>query len=286
MSALGLTISYISSGKSKIYVRYSEAAGSASDYEVTLSHEFNHAVMSAYQITTAESWFKESFSSMMALVYHGSSTSWYNYYVQEYLSRSYYSITNTYYPGIAYGALMYPLYIYTYLGGLPTIRSIYEEYPDAGNPYDAITDSVYISNYRYAFLASVSRNYKPVNYYTYATSAWETGSINNFSVPFASTTNMGVNPMACHYQRFSSSTNIGTAYFTVEITSSDGSGMMLNKITETATGTLSISTVSTSFTRITVQQANFGSTINKLTLIPVNTNSSGGLICYRLTAST
>lgn len=120
----------------------------------------------------------------------------------------------------------------------------------------------------------------------YATSAWETGSINNFSVPFASTTNMGVNPMACHYQRFSSSTNIGTAYFTVEITSSDGSGMMLNKITETATGTLSISTVSTSFTRITVQQANFGSTINKLTLIPVNTNSSGGLICYRLTAST
>lgn len=179
---------------------------------------------------------------------------------------------------------MYPLYIYTYLGGLPTIRSIYEEYSDAGNPYDAITNSVYISDYRSAFLSSVTRNYRPVNYYTYATSAWGTGSINDFSVPFESTTNMGVNPMACHYQRFSSSANIGTVYFTVEITSSDGSGMMLNKITETSAGALSISTISTSFTRITVQQANFGSTISKLTLIPVNTNSSGAIINYKLTA--
>ncbi len=285
MDSLGLTTSNIATGKSKIYVLYSQADGLASDYEVTLSHEFNHAVMSAYQITTAEKWFKESFSSMMALVYHGSSTWWYESYVQGYLSRSFYSITNTYYNEIVYGSLMYPLYIYTYLGGLPTIRSIYAAYSDAGNPYDAITDSPYISDYRSAFLASVSRNYDPDYYYTYANYWWGTPSINDHPIPFESTTNMSVNSMACHYQRFSSSTNIGTVYFTLEITSSNGNGMMLNKITETSTGALSISTVSTSFTRITVQQSNFGSTVKELTLIPVNTNSSGSAISYKLTVS-
>ena len=184
-----------------------------------------------------------------------------------------------------YGALVYPLYIHTYLGGWAAIKDIYSKFASAGNGYDAITDSVYISDYRFAFLASVTRNYKPINYYTYATAAWGTGSINDQTFPFASSTNMSVSPMACRYQRFSSSSDIGTAYFTIEITSSNSSGMMLNKITETSTGTLSISTVSTSFTRITVQQANFGLTIKKLTLIPVNTNSSGSAINYKLTAS-
>jgi hypothetical protein len=285
MSSLGLTTWNIATGKSKIYVLYSQANSVASDYEVTLAHEFNHAVMSAYQITTAEMWFNESFCSLMALVYHGSSTGWYESYASGYLSMSYYSITNTNYNEIIYGSLMYPLYIYTYLGGLPTIRSIYVAYSDAGNPYDAITDSPYISDYRSAFLASVSRNYDPDYYYTYANYWWGTPSINDHPIPFESTTNMSVNSMACHYQRFSSSTNIGTVYFTLEITSSNGNGMMLNKITETSTGALSISTVSTSFTRITVQQSNFGSTVKELTLIPVNTNSSGSAISYKLTVS-
>ena len=185
-----------------------------------------------------------------------------------------------------YGTLMYPLYIYTYLGGLPSIRSIYEAYSDAGNPYDAITNSTYIQSYRTAFLESASRNYKPEAFYSYATSAWGRGSINDFTVPYTGSSSAAVNPMACHYQRFSSSSNIGTAYFTIQITSSDGSGMMLNKITENSSGALTISTVSTSFTRITVQQANFGSIVQKLTLIPVNTNSNGYSITYKLTAST
>lgn len=94
---------------------------------------------------------------------------------------------------------------------------------------------------------------------------------------------MAVEPMACHYQRFSSSTDIGTAYFTIEII--NGSGMMLNKITEDSTGTASIYTVSTSFSRITVTQNNFGGAVKKLTLLPVNTNNSGASIVYQLTAS-
>ena len=89
MSSLGLTTWNIATGKSKIYVLYSQANSVASDYEVTLAHEFNHAVMSAYQITTAEMWFNESFCSLMALVYHGSSTGWYESYASGYLSMSY-----------------------------------------------------------------------------------------------------------------------------------------------------------------------------------------------------
>lgn len=91
--------------------------------------------------------------------------------------------------------------------------------------------------------------------------------------------------MACHYQKFESTTNIGSAYFTIEIASTDGSGLYLNKITETAAGTLSIYSVSTNFTRVTVTQANFGSTIQKVVLVPVNTNLEG-TITYIISAST
>lgn len=275
------------SGKSRIMIHYSVASSSASNYKRTISHEFSHAVMMAYGISSISSnlWFHESFASMSALVYCGSSNYWFNGVISDYLSHSYKSIYSTDSDYHIYGALVYPLYIHTYLGGWAAIKDIYSKFASAGNGYDAITDSVYISDYRFAFLASVTRNYKPINYYTYATAAWGTGSINDQTFPFASSTNMGVSPMACHYQRFSSSSDIGTAYFTIEITSSNSSGMMLNKITETSTNTLSISTVSTSFTRITVQQANFGLTIKKLTLIPVNTNSSGAAINYKLTAS-
>lgn len=288
MTSLGLTTTKVTTGKSKIYIRYSQVAGSTSDCKITLSHEFNHAVMGAYLCTgsSAENWFKESFASLMALVYNGSATTWYRDAARGYLEKSYYSINSDVNTSFLYGTFMFPLYIYTYLGGIQTIRSIYEEYSDAGNPYDAITNSRYISSYRTAFLESVTRNYKPTDFYSYATSAWGTGSINEFTVPYTGSPSAAVNPMACHYQRFSSSTNIGTAYFTIQITSNDGSGMMLNKITEESSGNLIISTVSTSFTRITIQQTNFGAIIQKLTLIPVNTNSNGYAITYQLTAST
>ncbi len=277
--------------RSRIMIRYSVASGSASNYKRTISHEFSHAIMIAYGIlsTSSNMWFHESFASMSALVYCGGTQSWFSAMAKDYLSHSYRSIYSTESSNHIYGAFVFPLYIYTYSNGWTVIKSIYSNFKSVGNGFDAITNAEHITDYRYAFLASVSRNYKPTNYYSYATSAWGTGSINNFTIPFTSSSNKTVNPMACHYQRFSSSSDIGTAYFTIEITSNDGSGMMLNKITETNTGTLSISTVFAnvpSSKRITVQQANFGGNIKKLTLIPVNTNSSGSWITYKLSAST
>ena len=69
MSSFGLTTWNIATGKSKIYVLYSQANSVASDYEVTLAHEFNHAVMSAYQITTAEIRTQE-IHMMQLLIHH------------------------------------------------------------------------------------------------------------------------------------------------------------------------------------------------------------------------
>jgi hypothetical protein len=272
-------------GKSRIVIRYSVVSSGSANYKRTLSHEFSHAMMFAYGVSSISDnmWFHESFASMSALVYYGATQSWFDSMISGYLSRSYVSIFSTTYSGHIYGALVYPLYIYVYLGGWTTIRNIYSNFTSAGNGYDAISNCYNITSYKNAFLASVSCNYKPTQYYAYATSAWGTGSINDFSVPFSGSPNMAVEPMACHYQRFSSSTDIGTAYFTIEII--NGSGMMLNKITEDSTGTASIYTVSTSFSRITVTQNNFGGAVKKLTLLPVNTNNSGASIVYQLTAS-
>lgn len=58
---------------------------------------------------------------------------------------------------------------------------------------------------------------------------------------------------------------------------------------KTSSGGLTINTVSTSLTsynRITIQQTNFGGTIQKITLVPVNTNTSGSSIYYQVTSST
>lgn len=46
------------------------------------------------------------------------------------------------------------------------------------------------------------------------------------------------------------------------------------------------STSLTSYNRITIQQTNFGGTIQKITLVPVNTNTSGSSIYYQVTSST
>lgn len=278
-------------GRSHIKIGYGTA--SSTTYNVTLAHEFNHAVMTAYHIpctggTDASNlwWFHDGFSSMAAMIYTSNNSDRYKNHINAYLTHSNLSIFNTTVDLFHYGALMFPLYIYTYLGGWTTIEDIYYQYENAGNPFDAITNSPYVSTYRNAFSAMVTRNYKPTAYYTYATASWGTGIVLSNAFPPAMSGRFMVHPMACHYQKFQSTINIGTAYFTLEINATNTSGFYLNVITETATGALSITAVYSNFTRVTIPQVNFGATIKKVILVPVNTNTSGGSMIYTLSAST
>ncbi|MBP5632208.1 MAG: hypothetical protein J6Y21_05580 [Clostridia bacterium] len=277
-------------GGSYIVLNYSQVSSGSLEYKRSLAHEFTHAIMFAYNISgiSTNTWFHESFASMGALVYRGESDTWFNYMISSFLSNSYYSIYSTHNSAHMYGALVYPLYIYTYLGGWSTIKTIFGNFYSAGNGYDAITNCYNISSYAYAFLASETRNYKPTNYYSTATTDWGTGYVHPNAIPYTSS-NISVAPMACRYERFAKTTNIGTLYLTFEVTSSSANGIMLNKILETSSGGLTINTVSTSLTsynRITIQQTNFGGTIQKITLVPVNTNTSGSSIYYQVTSST
>lgn len=282
----GETLFYASTGQSYIFLKYTSLTSSTAMMEDTIAHEFFHAIMASYNIPYVV-WFHEGFASMAGLIYSGVASSWYNTYVTSYLSTSYYSIY--YGSGFRpYGTLVFPLYIYTHIYGWPEIHSILSSYNSAGDVYTAITNSTYISSYRAAFAGSVSQNYDPdnANYSLYlANSGWGTASINSQTLPFSGS-NMGVQPMASHYQRFSSSTDIGTLYITLEVTSGGSSGLYCNKIIENSSNNLSISTVAINTTRVTIQQTNFGSTsARNVVVIPINTNSSGTTIVYSLTAS-
>ena len=286
MSANGLTVFNASSGASKIYIHFDIAKGASKYYKNTIAHEFNHAMMATYYCADSLDWFGEGFSSAMGLVYSGISTDWHEEKVSAYIENCQKSIYDKTVDGFSYGALVFPLYIYKYLGGLSTIRHIYEEYADAGNPYDAISNAQGVSSYQNAFLASATRNYSLTTYYPeYATNKWGEVSVRDISLSGDSTSS-GVFPMSSYYHSAASTTNLGTVYFTLETTSSNRAGFMLNKIAKNAAGDLQISTVSTSFTRVVVPQENFGLTIQEIIFVGVNTNYSGKVIGYKITAST
>ncbi|MCD7944015.1 MAG: hypothetical protein LUH43_03880, partial [Clostridia bacterium] len=275
-----------STGSSYICMKYSRAEGDVSEYGVTLAHEFMHAIMATYSVFSGDdaNWFRESFASMSAMVYYGKSTDLYNDYVTSYLAnceKSIYSTSDSYIP---YGALLYPLYIYEYLGGWDAIKSIYNELADADTVYEAITNSSYTTTYQLVFREMAKRNYKPIDYYPYATSSWGTAKI--YSATMGSTSGFGIAPMACNYRRYTSTENVGTVYFTSHISSGDGTGLMLACIRESASGAISLSNIAVDFSKVTVAQSNFGSTIQKVTLLFLNYNTSGSYIICSIDTST
>ncbi|MCD7831024.1 MAG: hypothetical protein LUI01_01970 [Firmicutes bacterium] len=290
MSASGRTIyTYNSStnrttGSSYICLLYSRVKDD--DYAVTLAHEFMHAIMVTYSVFSGNSskWFRESFASMSGLVYYDEYTSWYDNDVSNYLANCYRSI----YTSISYmyyGSLVYPLYIYEYLGGWSAIKSIYNELAAADTVYDAITNSSYVSSNKIAFREMAKRNYYPKEFYNYASENWCTTNINK-NRELKTYTDLAILPMACQYQQYSSTTNLGTLTCTIEVTSDSYSGLYLCAIEETSSGTISFSNINSNFDKTTYTVSNFGSSVQKLTLLFVNVNTSGSSLIYNMTAST
>ncbi|MCD7747867.1 MAG: hypothetical protein LUI61_05980 [Firmicutes bacterium] len=286
-SAKGMTNANHTTGCSTIWYKYSVVSSSSDEVQVTLAHEFMHAMMATYGTPSAglPLWFKESFASMAGLVYYGATTSNYSSFVKTYLSNSYRSIYSSGIDNFEYGTLVYPLYIYKYLGKWNTIRSIYEELSEASSVYAAITNSTYISTYQSAFRSMALRNYSPKKYYApYATYEWGHASFNT-KRELTTYSNLALLPMACHYQQYISIENIGTLYCTIEVTSSSTSGLAFGYIKESSSASISFSSFSTNFSKITISENDFGDSIQILTLLLVNTNTSGSSIIYKMTAS-
>ena len=287
LSNNGETYSY-SDGTSYIALKTSTATGS--NLSRTLSHEFFHSVENTYgrsYITgNANKWFREGGCVLASLLYTGTSDSTIASYVNSYLTTAYSSIYNIGVNNRAYGAMVYPLYIYTYLGGWSAIKSIWNEIIDAGNVYDAITASSYVSTYQAAFSASCVRNYDVCDYYSLATSSWGTPNINEWTVPYSSASNLALSPMATVYHEFSSSSNIGTLNISFDVSTNGGSGFYLNVIKTNSNGSHSLATIDSDFSSVVYPVSNFGSSSSrKITLVPVNANNSGSAMSYSFSAS-
>lgn len=291
MSANGLTVYTTSSGRatgsSYICMKYSRAEVDVSKYGVTLAHEFMHAIMATYGTIALDEalWFNESFASMSGLVYYGESTDWHNSFVSDYLDHCYTSLYNTDYTYMSYGSLVYPLYIYEYLGGWDAIQTIYEGLEDASTVYEAISC---LDAYGKIFLAASARNYDVGYYYSDYNPNWGSVPTLKITVPSSTeslSTTLSVNPMACRYRTFSSSTSRGTVYFSIQNVTGN-SGIAVDKIRIDTLDIPHITTISTSFSKVTVSQASFGATYPTVVFDIFNTNTSGSSNSCKISFST
>ncbi len=251
---------------------------------LTVAHELHHAIMTTYgfDFSQGNRWITEGYASMASLIYYSFSGDWFAKKIASYLSKSEISMFNI--SNDPYGAMMYPLYIYEYLGGWNTIKQIYTNYSSTGNIYTAISNASYISSYRYAFVGMFSQNYKPSAFYT-SLSSLSNQELNmvDESIPLQKSTIdktflVTSNPMAGCYRQYESAGYIGRIMIDCNILSGSGSGFFIDKITESGNGAPYIESVSDNFTKIAFYQNNFGGPGSKLTIVAINTNTSGSAI--------
>ncbi len=294
-SSKGFTTYESLPGSSKITINFAEYEGE-NQVSFTVAHELHHAIMVTYGFNTSscDKWVREGFANMAATICTTSPLPPQNPIIivrsaqgqiKEYLEKSYLSIFDE--GNGVYGTTLYPLYIYENLGGWNTIKEIYTNFNTTNDIYTAISSARHITCYDYAFVGMFSNNYKPRLFYTSLASA--SSDLDN-SVPIQ---NLGVGtsslrtlpPMSGHYLQLSSTSNIGTIYVTCTVTSGNENGFFLYKITETSSGLPHIVTENFDVTQITFSQSNFGDTVKKLTLVPMNSKATNEEISYRVSVS-
>ncbi|MCD7776602.1 MAG: hypothetical protein LUH54_04440 [Firmicutes bacterium] len=186
---------------------------------------------------------------------------------------------------MSYGSLVYPLYIYEYLGGWDAIQTIYEGLEDASTVYEAISC---LDAYGKIFLAASARNYDVGYYYSDYNPNWGSVPTLKITVPSSTeslSTTLSVNLMACRYRTFSSSTSRGTVYFSIQNVTGN-SGIAVDKIRIDTLDIPHITTISTSFSKVTVSQASFGATYPTVVFDIFNTNTSGSSNSCKISFST
>lgn len=278
---LGRTIYIPDSNCIKIVLTTNTALASASNCH-TLAHEFMHAITRTYiGAVSIEKWFLESLACMAAIVFLENTATNTRSQIRFYKQNCDISIFTgeEYYKDISYGAVLYPLYIYTEMGGWSTIRQILDNCTN--NPYLAISSASNVPSYSYAFAAMAAYNYNTGKYYEdYGGDSW--GYVKEYERHLVNSFNNSVNPMATKYEVYNSAGHDMT--LTLQVTSGSTSGLIYKKICQSTSGDTVISTVVPSSGRITI--ANFGdSDCENLILAVVNSVYTNSVISYSITPS-
>ncbi len=272
------------------------------DFPQRFSHEYHHAIMRDCGVPfTIPTWEMESFVSMASLVYAGyDSTDWFDDAIRSYRGFSEYSIFSANVHDLfPYGALLYPLYIYEYIDGWSTIKAIYANYAASvatgGTIYEAISDTVGISDYGDVFSECAARNFAVDFFYeTLASSNLnpDYGEVHRYA---ENVLDISVVPLSYQYITYWSPNSSYEFSFTLEI-DGDYTGFHLNTIESvfpleyTPEGEVpEIKAISPNVSRITFTTYSDNNisvdAVTRYTIIPVNTNISGSNLNVDITVS-
>ncbi len=266
---------------SKIYISYSYVNNEV--IENMVAHEFAHAILCRYGISTTDNmWIHESFASMFAFVNCGGHSEFADM-VSGYYNNIHISIYNN--PNTN-GALVYPLTIYKNFGGWDTIKTVLEGYSSYQNIFLSITAALEEQNssYQDVFLRCAMNNVKPSVFYDdfvvedpLSGKVWGTAVKASEEIEYSDlvATNGDVNSMAAAYRKFTSEINVGSAYFTIEITSAATDKLYLGSVKEGPNDyTMGFVHVTAGFSRYTLWQSNFGDAVDTYTVVLANTNTN------------
>ena len=272
-----------------IYNNQSPYQGYPKAYWGILAHEYIHGIMHKYGQGSSHAydyWLGESFASWGGVEYEPE-------YAKMCDSRIS-TFSNEYKNGTPLENLsssscyapLFPLYIRQEMGGMNTIKAIFQELDSTGNPLYDIDDGLTTKGYSFSTALGGMATYSiyPSEFYDAATSGW-----NSMSLATITSAHLGygnyIPSTATAYYRFGAPTGTTNKTLTVTIdiiNSTDD--IVLNTVRTYTTGAVVLSeNIPISGKRFTVVQNNMGSLSSKLMTFALTNGTKDGGSIYNCT---